>query len=55
MPAEIVEDLGPAEREAIFETIDSEAVAEALSEVDDPKLQANILESLEPEKAADIV
>jgi magnesium transporter len=53
--ADIVEDLGPAEREAIFETIDSEAAAEALSEVDDPKLQANILESLEPEKAADIV
>src|SRR5262245_10065875 len=53
--ADIVEDLGPAEREAIFQTIDSEAAAEALSEVDDPKLQASILESLEPEKAADIV
>ena len=53
--ADIVEDLGPAEREAIFETIDSEAAAEALSEVDNPKLQASILESLEPEKAADIV
>jgi Mg/Co/Ni transporter MgtE len=53
--ADIVEELGPAEREAIFETIDSEAAAEALSEVDDPKLQASILESLEPEKAADIV
>ena len=53
--ADIVEDLGPAEREAIFETIDSEVAAEALSEVEDPKMQANILESLEPEKAADIV
>jgi sporulation protein YlmC with PRC-barrel domain/CBS domain-containing protein len=52
--ADIVEDLSPAEREAIFETIDSEAAAEALSEVD-PKMQASILESLEPEKAADIV
>jgi magnesium transporter len=52
--ADIVEDLGPAEREAIFETIDSEVAADALSEVD-PKLQAHILESLEPEKAADIV
>ena len=53
--ADIVEELGPAEREAIFETIDSEAAADALSEVEDPKMQANILESLEPEKAADIV
>lgn len=52
--ADIVEDLGPAEREAIFETIDSEVAADALSEVD-PKMQASILESLEPEKAADIV
>jgi Mg/Co/Ni transporter MgtE len=49
-----VEELGPAERGAIFETIDSEVAAEALSEVD-PKMQARILESLEPEKAAEIV
>jgi Mg/Co/Ni transporter MgtE len=53
--ADIVEELSPAEREAIFETIDSEAAADALSEVEDPKMQAAILESLEPEKAADIV
>jgi magnesium transporter len=52
--ADIVEELGPAEREAIFETIDSEAAADALSEVD-PRMQVSILESLEPEKAADIV
>ncbi len=52
--ADIVEELSPAEREAIFETIDSEVAADALSEVD-PKMQASILESLEPEKAADIV
>jgi magnesium transporter len=52
--ADIVEDLGPAEREAIFQTIDSEVAADALSEID-PKMQASILESLEPEKAADIV
>ena len=52
--ADIVEDLGPAEREAIFETIDSEVAADTLSEVH-PKMQASILESLEPEKAADIV
>ena len=52
--ADIVEDLSPAEREAIFETIDSEAAADALSEVD-LKMQVSILEALEPEKAADIV
>jgi len=52
--ADIVEELGQAERGAIFESLDSEVAAEALSEVD-PKMQASILESLEPEKAADIV
>lgn len=52
--ADIVEELGPEEREAIFETIDNEVAADALSEVD-PKMQASILESLETEKAADIV
>ncbi len=52
--ADIVEELGPDDREAIFETIDSEVAAEALSEVD-PDIQASILESLETEKAADIV
>lgn len=52
--ADIVEELSPESREAIFETIDSEVAAEALSEVD-PKMQASILESLETEKAADIV
>ena len=53
--ADIVEELGSAEREAIFESIDSEAAADALSEIDDPRMQARILESLEPEVAADIV
>jgi CBS domain-containing protein/sporulation protein YlmC with PRC-barrel domain len=52
--ADIVEELSPDSREAIFETIDTEAAADALSEID-PKMQASILESLETEKAADIV
>ena len=52
--ADIVEELSPDDREAIFETIDSEVAAEALSEVE-PDIQASILESLETEKAADIV
>jgi flagellar motility protein MotE (MotC chaperone)/sporulation protein YlmC with PRC-barrel domain len=52
--ADIVEELSPDNREAIFETLDSEVAAEALSEVH-PKMQASILESLETEKAAEIV
>lgn len=52
--ADIVEDLSPDDREAIFETIDSEVAAETLSEVE-PEIQASILESLETEKAAEIV
>ena len=52
--AEIVEELGNAEREAIFETMDSEVAADALSELN-PGTQASILESLEPDVAADIV
>ena len=52
--ADIVEDLSPEDREAIFETIDSEVAADTLSEME-PEMQASILESLETEKAADIV
>jgi magnesium transporter len=53
--ADIVEELSHEDREAVFETLDSEVAAEALSEVDDTKTQANILESLEAERAADII
>ena len=53
--ADIVEDLSPEDREAIFESIDSEVAADALAEVEDPRIQANILESLEADRAADIV
>src|SRR5579884_2387368 len=52
--ADIVEELSPEDREAVFETLDDEVAAETLSEVD-PDIQASILESLETEKAADIV
>jgi len=52
--ADIVEELSPDDREAIFETIDSEVAAEALSEVD-PDIQASIMESLETDKAAEIL
>src|SRR5204863_9854662 len=52
--ADIVEDLPPAEREAVFETLDEEVAAEALEEVD-PKVQVSIVESLDSDRAADIV
>src|SRR5580700_10533677 len=52
--ADIVEDLAPNEREAVFETLDEEVAAEALEEVD-PKVQKAIVESLDSDRAADIV
>jgi len=52
--ADILEELAPAEREAVFETLDEEVAAEALEEVD-PKLQVALVESLDSDHAADIV
>lgn len=52
--ADIVEDLAPDEREAVFETLDEEVAAGALGEVD-PKVQKAIVESLDSDRAADIV
>jgi flagellar motility protein MotE (MotC chaperone)/sporulation protein YlmC with PRC-barrel domain len=52
--ADIVEELAPAEREAVFETLDEEVAAETLEEID-PKLQVSILSSLDSDRAADIV
>ena len=52
--ADIVEDLAPAEREAVFETIDEEVAAETLEELD-PDVSVSIVESLDTNRAADIV
>ena len=52
--ADILEDLAPAEREAVFTSLDEEVAAEALEEVE-PKLQKALLEKLDEEKIADIV
>ncbi len=52
--ADIVEELAPDEREAVFETLPEETAAEALEEVE-PKVQKAIVESLDSERAADIV
>jgi flagellar motility protein MotE (MotC chaperone)/sporulation protein YlmC with PRC-barrel domain len=52
--ADILEELAPAEREAILTTLDEEVAAEALEEVE-PKLQKALVESLDSETAAGIV
>jgi len=52
--ADIVEDLAPDERQAVFQTLDEETAAEALEEVE-PRVQKSIVESLDSERAADIV
>jgi magnesium transporter len=52
--ADIVEELAPDERQAVFQTLDQETAAEALEEVE-PKVQKSIVESLDSERAAEIV
>jgi magnesium transporter len=52
--ADIVEDLAPDERQAVFQTLDEETAAEALEEVE-PKVQKSIVESLDSGRAAEIV
>jgi len=52
--ADILADLAPAERAAVFTTLDEELAAEALEEVD-PKLQKSLIESLDSGHVADIV
>jgi len=52
--ADIVEELAPAEREAVFQTLDEDVAAETLEEVE-PKVQKSIVESLDSERAAEIV
>jgi CBS domain-containing protein/sporulation protein YlmC with PRC-barrel domain len=52
--ADIVENLGHEDRQAIFNTMDNETAAELLSEVE-PEMQTRIIESLNAEKAAEIL
>jgi magnesium transporter len=52
--ADIVEDLAPDEREAVFRTLDEDVAAGALEEVE-PKVQKAIVESLSSQTAAGIV
>ena len=52
--ADILEELAPAEREAVFGSLNEEIAAEALEEID-PRLQVELMSSIESDKAADIV
>ncbi|MGD0797819.1 MAG: CBS domain-containing protein [Acidobacteriaceae bacterium] len=52
--ADILEDLAPAERQAIFSSLNEEVAAEALEEVE-PKMQKALTESLDSEQIAGIV
>jgi magnesium transporter len=52
--ADILEELAPAERQALFTSLDEEVAAEALEEVE-PKMQKALTESLDSERMAGIV
>ena len=52
--ADIMEELAPAEREAVFGTLDNEVAADILGEVN-PRMQRALIEGLESEHAADIL
>jgi magnesium transporter len=52
--ADILEELAPAERQALFISLDEEVAAEALEEVR-PKMQQSLIESLDSEQIAGIV
>jgi magnesium transporter len=52
--ADIIEELAPADRQAVFQTLDEEVAAETLEEID-PKLKTAIVQSMDADRAADIV
>jgi magnesium transporter len=52
--ADILEELAPAERDAVFAGLDEETAAETLEEVD-AKLQVALVQGLDHERAADII
>jgi len=52
--ADILEDLAPAEREALFSSLPEETAAETLEEIE-PKVQKSLLQGLDSERAADIL
>ena len=52
--ADILEELAPAEREALFSSLDEEVAAEALEEVE-PKTQKTLIEGMDTETVAGIL
>jgi sporulation protein YlmC with PRC-barrel domain len=52
--ADILEELAPAERQALFTSLDEEVAAEALEEIE-PKMQKSLIELLDSERVAGIV
>src|SRR5437588_1329159 len=52
--ADIVNELSPEDRSAVFAALDDEKAADTLEEIDEPQMQASILERLDVERASDI-
>src|SRR5215469_5117463 len=52
--ADILEELAPAEREAVFGSLNEEVAADALEEID-PRMQVELMRSIDSDRAADIV
>jgi magnesium transporter len=53
--ADIIEELDRVNRSTIFRSLDLQTAAQTLEEVEDPKLQASLIESAPTERASDIL
>lgn len=53
--AEIVDDLDANERRSLFNALDDEVAAQTLAEVEEPKIQESILDTLGHERASDLL
>jgi len=53
--AEILTDLDGRERATVFRSLDPETAADALAEVEDPRIQSLLLDAVSQEEAADIL
>lgn len=53
--AEILTDLDTHERATVFRSLDPETAADALAEVEDPRIQTQLLETVSQDHAADIL
>ena len=53
--ADIVHELGPEDRSAVFAALDDEKAADTLEQIDEPQMQASILERLDVDRASDIL